>query len=496
MKEIRSIAVVGGGDSGLLTSLILKQKNPKLDIVIIDDFDQEIPQVGKSTFDHIIYIIHELLDINEEEFVRAVKPAWKASVYFKDWCGQDPFHVPFDDLSIHPVESGKPKFEELYYRHQECEFRTVGTELAENHLSPFRVSNGSLDRFQSVAYHLNVDRFNQYLRKVCKKRDIDLINEEIINVNTNSNHIESIGSETTAFEADLYIDATGFRRLLVSELDYVFNEFPFPLDSAIVGNTSLSPDQIVPATVVNSASAGWIWQIDTFDRRDQGYVYSSDHQTSAEATEEFLRLSTAEFSRGDLRHYEFNSGVLKEAWHNNCIAVGNALGFVEPLQSTALTLSASLTEKLANLLIDHSWINHQGVRNIYNEVTRDIWTNVYLFIAIHYQFSDGNEDFWRDARQVTNIDKLQAIYQSYNENGFNSHTEFKYHDGALKIFNRWSFYRLLRSLGVTSDFYTQLNLEPSEEIENKVEGDFEIMQRELEKHFTYEELSELLFTNR
>jgi len=88
--------VVGGGDVGLLTALGIRKKLPEVEVCVVDDFGTDVPQVGKSTYLDIQNVLHRELGIQERRFIEAVKPIWKATVFFRDWSDNDPFHYPFD----------------------------------------------------------------------------------------------------------------------------------------------------------------------------------------------------------------------------------------------------------------------------------------------------------------------------------------------------------------------------------------------------------------
>ena len=494
-ERVERVLVVGGGDAGLMTALTFRVKNPNLPITVVDDFEEPIPGIGKSTTNYILKSLHDVLDIDRQRFVTKVKPVWKASVYFEDWCGCEPFHVPFDDSSIRPRADGSECFEELYYRHETRNFRTLGGELAEQSKSPFSIqSPGGLQVYQDVAYHLGIRRFNEFLRELCKERTIELVNDRITEVSADEETIVAVRSDDATYEADLYVDATGFQRSLVSELDRQFREFEYPLDSAVVSKLDLSLADIVPATVVTSGEHGWFWQIDTYDWRDVGYVYSSGHVSDEAATKAFLNEHET-LSEEDLKHYRFDTGYFKEPWRGNCLPVGNALGFVEPLQSTALTTNALLVEKLASLLASHHRLNHPGVREIYNTYVQSIWENVYDFISIHYRHASDDSEFWAAMREIERGEHLDQYLANYHENGFNSHHDFNQwqftHDNLYyRVFTQWQFYRVLRHLGIESEFYRNLDVQVSEDVVERVEKQTEDQAREAKQHPSYDELSE------
>lgn len=485
--SIEDILLVGGGDAGLMAALSIRQLNPDVPITIIDDFDEPLPEVGKSTTTYILHSFHNFLDIDTTRFISEVKPIWKASVFFTDWCGRGPFHVPFDGYTLQPSGPSRRRFEVLYARHELGNFHTLGVELAEQGASAFMEQSGNL--YEQVAYHLSTNRLNGFLREVCKERDIALVNDRITEVATQNNRIQRLASDTAEYTADLYIDATGFTRLLMHHLQNEFHAFDFPLDSAYVTQTDIALSDIVPATVVNTGDHGWFWQIDTFDCRDLGYVYSSAHVSDDDALAEFLEEKDEDIDEDAVQHYRFESGVYEEAWVNNCVAVGNALGFVEPLQSTALTLNAQLTEKLAELLADHYRINHAGVRDLHNSFAQRMWENIYDFVSIHYRFASGDTPFWEDARSVNDMENLRYYLDNYHENGFSSFDEFDGPRGpGLMVFNQYLFYQLLRDLGVKSAFYESLDLEVDPTVKADIQQQDERIAQAARNHLSYEQV--------
>lgn len=484
---MEEILFVGGGDAGLMSALSIRQLNPDVPITVIDDFDEPLPEVGKSTTTYILHSFHNFLEIDTTRFISEVKPIWKASVYFTDWCGRGPFHVPFDGYTLQPSGPSRRRFEVMYARHELGNYHTLGVELAEQGASAFMGQSGNL--YEQVAYHLSTNRLNEFLREVCRERDIRLVNDRITGVATRNNRIEGLASETSEYTADLYVDATGFTRLLMNELDNEFNAFDFPLDSAYVAQTDVSLSEVVPATVVNTGEHGWFWQIDTFDCRDIGYVYSSAHVSDEAALSEFREEKDAPIDESSVQHYRFESGVYEDAWVNNCVAVGNALGFVEPLQSTALTLNAQLTEKLSELLADHYRVNHRGVRDLYNSFSQRMWENIYDFVSVHYRFASGDTEFWRDAQSVNDLENLRYYLDNYHENGFCSFDEFDGHRGpGLMVFNQYLFYQLLRDLGVKSEFYETLDLEVDPATEEEIRQQDERIAEAAGNHLSYEEV--------
>ena len=465
IHKIEDIVIVGGGDAGLMTALALKNSNQSLNITIIDDFDEPIPQIGKSTISYIVNFLHEILDIEITKFNNEVHPVWKGSVYFESWGDRGPFQIPFDGYSLDPPQLGARRFEVSYLRHQNRDFLTLGEEMVRQRKTPIS-DNGEM--YTQVAYHLSLERFNTFLRKECEQAGITLTDDRIIDVEADSNWVTRISGESESYRADLYLDASGYDPALMSHLDNEFKSFDFPLDSAVVSKSAIELDEIVPATVINSGECGWFWQIDTYDWRDVGYVYSSSYISQEDAIAEF-RQAHPETKENPINTYSFESGMLDRAWIGNCVAIGNTLGFVEPLQSTALTLNAMLTEYLAELIGNHHSMNHTGIRNIYNANARDIWLNTFDFVSLHYHFAKGDTPFWQEVSSGSPSQRLQQYIDHYQENGFMSHEEFDRRGAELSLFGTYLYFQLMRELGVRSEFFDEVDLEISQSVTNTMD---------------------------
>ncbi|MFB6300985.1 MAG: tryptophan 7-halogenase [Halobacteriales archaeon] len=509
-QQVDSITVVGGGDSGLLTALALEKGLDDPEIVVVDDFEESVPEVGKSTLSYVVTFLRDLLEIDLSRLVENVKLAWKATVYFEDWCGVEPFHSPLgqplpivdetEGISDSRIQTLSPdheaEFHEWYYRYQQRNFSTLYTEVAERPgKAPIVMDEEDVFNLKkplpSVSYHFNSRSLNKYLRELCHKRDIELINDRITDVLTSENQIDRIESDTAEYSSDLYVDASGFRRLLMRELDNNFIEFDLPVDSAVVTTIDIPFSDVTSATVIMSGDAGWFWQIDTAGHmtgaRDLGYVYSSAHRSDEAAKQEFIETRDEDIDPNETRLYRFDSGVLEQPWLNNCVATGNALGFVEPLQSTALTTTCRLAARLVRLLGKHARVNHDGLRKVYNKTSRNTWEEVYNFVSIYYKYNSGSTEFWEDARSI-NPGKLPQ-YESYQDVGFSAWKDiYRLTRTGTDLNEYYLYYLVYRSLGVESEFYKDFDFKVDPEVIDLIDEYTADLSEQVDTYLNYEEI--------
>ncbi|OVE83647.1 tryptophan 7-halogenase [Natronolimnobius baerhuensis] len=508
-EEIDSIGIVGAGDAGLFAALALEKGLEDVDVFIVDDFSEPVPQVGKSTLRYVLTFLHDRLEISQPRLLEEVKLAFKTTVYLEDWCGQE-FHSPLGkpiptvqqaDLSpaIEPTvhqetltKTNEAVFDEFYYRYHEDEFTTLYNELAETPgKSPMVIDPQNISNIQKglpdAAYHFDATGLNQFLRTICAERGIELIDDRLTEIEIADGQIDRLESEDSTYEADLYVDASGFRRLLMSELDNPLQEFDLPVDSAVVATTDIDMSDVTSATVVTSGDAGWFWQIDTIELRDLGYVYSSDHISDEDALTEFIETRDEPIDPDEVRQYRFDSGVLETPWKGNCVAIGNAVGFVEPLQSTALTTSARLADRLAMFLGMHGRVNHQGVRDLYNETTHATWEEVYDFVSLYYKYNSGTTPFWEDAREV-HPEPIQHV-ETYRASGFCApETRAGLTRTRTDLNNYYLYYLVLHGLGVESPFYENLEHEPDPAVLERIEEYTDSVFDRLDDCLSYDEV--------
>jgi tryptophan halogenase len=218
---------------------------------------------------------------------------------------------------------------------------------------------------------------------------------------------------------DLYVDCSGFVSLLLGKtLKEPFINFKSSLfcNRAVVGGWKRTPSEpILPYTTCTTMNSGWLWQIEHENRINRGYVYSSDFISDEEAEREFRALSP---KVGPTRIVKFISGRYERNWVKNVVAMGNASGFVEPLEATALGLMANQSRILTDSLIAADrQIRPSHVRFV-NQHHATVWDSTRGFIAVHYKYNTRvDTPFWRACWEKTDLAFGAGAVEYYQENG-------------------------------------------------------------------------------
>jgi tryptophan halogenase len=218
--------------------------------------------------------------------------------------------------------------------------------------------------------------------------------------------------------ADFYIDASGFRSQLLSQtLEEPFFSFSSSLfnDRAMVGSWPRGEDEpILPYTTAETMDCGWCWKIEHETEINRGYVYSSSAISDDAAREEFQRKNPKAQIRD--RIVKFRSGRYQRAWVDNVMAVGNACGFVEPLESTALMVICGQCESFVELIKDLG--PSPSIQKLFNTDWAATWDELRDFLTLHFWANSLlDTPYWQHCRNDANISGLKPLLEFYRDCG-------------------------------------------------------------------------------
>jgi tryptophan 7-halogenase len=289
----------------------------------------------------------------------------------------------------------------------------------------FASSNGSLVLHDHVAYHLENARFVQCLETGAAVLGIEIVDDTVAQVVPGPRGIDRLVLKSGCVEqAGLFVDCSGFASILLGgamKEPFISYKSSLFCERAVVGgwNRADSPDpmdQIVkPYTTSETMDAGWSWQIEHEHRINRGYVYCpgfiSDEQAEAEFRAKNPRIHAT-------RIVKFVSGRHERAWVGNVVAIGNANGFVEPLEATALEVISTQCVNLAETLANSDRCPRATQVKMYNRANEWAWEGIRAFLALHYKFNTRLKTaFWKHCREETDLASAEAVVEYYQENG-------------------------------------------------------------------------------
>jgi tryptophan halogenase len=370
-----------------------------------------------------------------------VGATYKSAIRFVDWSRRgtedNTYWHPFasrPEPSVLPFES--PYFPEvgtrvslLHYalkRRLQGNRRSIAEQLTSTvdlcHANRSPVHPDRPDLSVSYAYHFDAGLLARFLKEHCLSRGVRHKVGHVDHVEVNDRgFVESV--RTTDHEdlaADLFLDCTGFRSMLLGKaLGVEFRDDSNLLlcDSAVAIGCDNDPENqgIPPYTTSTALTHGWVWDVPLMHRNGCGYVYSSRFASKEEAEAELRSFLGPRCKAHEARHIRMRVGRMKQFWHKNCVGVGLSSSFIEPLESTGIFL---IEYGLATLLTLFPSLQFSPGRVAkYNEVMSEMYDDTRDFILMHYLLSDRDDsEFWRAARSVPTPTSLERKLQLFESN--------------------------------------------------------------------------------
>lgn len=415
-QPIKNVVIVGGGTAGWMAAASLSRfaAGKPLRITLIESTTIGTVGVGEATIPSIVHYNHTI-GLDELDFIRATRASFKLGIQFADWHqpGEQFFH-PFADYGIN---FNGVEFQHYFYRQKKNNAAehlhdySIACQLAaHNHFAqPRETPNNPLADY-SYAYHFDAMLYAKLLRELSIGRGVVHLDEKVecVNQREPDGFIESLLlANGQLIAGDLFIDCTGFKGLLIEEtLKTGYENWQEWLlcDSAVAvqcANTAAP----TPYTRVTALDAGWMWQIPLQHRMGNGYVFSSRFLTKESASKTLLAKITG-VPLTTPKPFSFQAGRRKKVWNKNCYALGLASGFLEPLESTSISLiQTGITHLLTffpDMSFDQTMIDEVNRRHQHEmERIRD-------FIILHYKLTKRSDtEFWRYCQAMEIPQSLQ-----------------------------------------------------------------------------------------
>ncbi|RUO63076.1 tryptophan halogenase family protein [Pseudidiomarina insulisalsae] len=455
MTQPYHIVILGGGSAGWMTAAalakVLDQKHYKL--TLVESSAIGTVSVGEATIPGIREF-NQLLQIDEDEFLRETQGSFKLGIAFENWQNiGDAYMHPFGPYGV--TLNGVP-FHHYYLRHEREQGQGAAMPLHELNLE-WSMANGNkfsrpiADKRSPLghikyAYHFDAHAYARYLKKYATQRGVVALEDRMLEAKQAQKHgaLQALILEQHGeLQADFFIDCSGFKALLIGEaLGVEYHDWRkwMPCDSAVALPGQHDADTILPYTRSIAHHEGWRWKIPLQHRTGEGWVYSSRFTDSDKAEREF-RETIGNFD-SKANHLRWMNGRRDEAWKHNVCAIGLSAGFIEPLESTGLQLTQSGIMRLISLLPGAGSMTERA--HAFNRYTAEEITNIRDFVMCHYKLTARDDSaFWRYCRDMAIPDSLQERLELYRENASifrNSNNE---------LFNEISWFSMFHGQGLT-----------------------------------------------
>tara|TARA_R110002167_G_scaffold359693_1_gene576577 strand:- start:81 stop:1589 length:1509 start_codon:yes stop_codon:yes gene_type:complete len=454
-NNIQKIVIVGGGTAGWMTAAAMGKllKNRMCSITLVESAEVPTIGVGEATIPQL-HLFNALLDLDEDEFVRETNATFKHGIQFVDWkhLGHEYIHpfgtigLNFDGVDFHHYWLKTAKAEGID-RLDNYAFNCVAAR--ENKMMrSVDVPNSPLNNI-AYAFHFDAGLYVKWLKKFAISQGVERIEAHVnkVHLDNESGFIKTVElADGKQIEADLFIDCSGFKGLLIEEALHTGYEswsHLLPCDSAVVV-PSKNTGQLYPYTRSWAQKAGWQWRIPLQHRTGNGHVFSSKYMSDAEAKDILLANIEGE-PLAEPRFLRFQTGMRRKQWHKNCVAIGLSSGFIEPLESTSIHLIQSSISRLMSLFPDKHF--DPVTIETFNKQADEEIRRIRDFIILHYHLTERQDTgFWRYCNNMEIPDYLQNKIELFKKSG----RVFREND---ELFNQSSWIAVMIGQGLMPEQY-------------------------------------------
>jgi tryptophan halogenase len=433
-----NIVIVGGGTAGWVCAYLLKFTDKNHNITVVDSSKIGILGVGESTTGLFTDMVMGNYGIDFYEFVKECDATPKMGVLLKDWSNHKKVYCSPIDGSITKDFFVDTSFYYAIDQNESVNNCNAYAFLMENNKVNIDKNNPNQKHFGLGALHIDTFKTNQFFRKKCKEIGVNHIDAIVEDLTLTSQGFinKLILSENKEIYGDFFIDASGFRRKLISAVGSNFVSFKkyLPVNQAISFVVDKDPNEEYSAvTTAQAMNYGWMWKIPTRDRYGMGYVYSSDYTDKENALKEVNKFLGKSITPDKVINFE--SGRLDKFWNKNCLAIGVAGSFLEPLQATSIhTTMLQIFEFTKYLKNTFDKTYSKVSEKMYNNTMSKKVDNFRDFVSCHYAGGKTNTDFWKNiiltetVQDIIELAKHRLLYRFdlNNSEGFAGYELWSY----------------------------------------------------------------------
>jgi len=416
--KVQNVVIVGGGTAGwTAATAIAKLIGVNLNVVLVESDAIGTVGVGEATIPPF-RTQHRLLKIDEADFLSKVQGTIKLGIQFENWrnVGHDYIH----SFGVTGQGCWAAGFQHFWLKAKALGFAGDYGQYAPELMAAKANRFGLLqENALSYAYHIDATSYARYLRQIAEQDGVTRVEGKIVDVRqTESGDISEVVLESGhVVKGDLFIDCSGFVSLLMDKtLGTEFEDWThwLPCDRAVAVQTT-SAGELIPYTRSIARESGWQWRIPLQTRVGNGLVYCSEFMSDDEARDTLLGNLDGELIT-EPRVLRFRTGQRVKHWNKNCVALGLAAGFLEPLESTSIHLIQRGVIRLLQMF-PYGGIN-ESEREEFNQQMDTEFRFIRDFIIMHYHVTERTDtEFWRRCREMDIPESLQHRLDLFRDTG-------------------------------------------------------------------------------
>lgn len=424
-KSKLRVVVAGGGTAGWLAAAAFSKTLGKVvDVTLVESAEIGRIGVGEATIPPI-RTFHRLLGINEAEFMSATQATLKLGIEFANWgqIGDSYIH----SFGVNGKDCWACDFQHFWLagKHQGLHDDIIGEYCRELVAAREGKAMGGDQSGIHYAYHLDAGRYAEFLQHLSVRHGARHVEGRIkqVEINPANGNIDNLTLDSgEQIEGDLFIDCTGFAARLIHgalNVSYISYSDMLPCDSAVAVQSELV-GQPRPYTQAIAHPFGWQWRIPLQNRTGNGLVYSSRHVSDDEALST-LMANLEGPAITEPRAFKYHTGRRQKVWHKNCVAIGLAAGFLEPVESTSIHLAMAAVLRLLKMCpqgdIQAAQVDEFNLQSA-QEMDR-----IRNFLVLHYAATQRTDSaFWRYCKNMAIPHDLQHRIDLFRQSGvFNLH---------------------------------------------------------------------------
>ncbi len=423
--KVQNVVVVGGGTAGwTAAAAVARLIGTNLNVTLVESDAIGTVGVGEATIPPF-RTMHRLLKIDEAEFLSRVQGTIKLGISFENW--RSVGHEYIHSFGFTGQGCWAAGFQHFWLKASQLGFAEDFSRYAPELVAAKAGRFGFLQKDAlSYAYHLDATAYAGLLRQQAEGDGVTRVEGKIVEVRqAESGDISEVVLESgQAVKGDLFIDCSGFVSLLMDKtLGTEFEDWThwLPCDRAIAVQTTAVSEPI-PYTRSIARESGWQWRIPLQSRVGNGLVYCSEFMSDDEARDTLLANLEGDVIT-EPRLLRFRTGQRVKHWNRNCVGLGLAAGFLEPLESTSIHLIQRGVIRLMQIFPYGGIV--ESDRAEFNRQMDAEFRFIRDFIIMHYHVTERTDtEFWRRCREMDIPDDLKHRLELFRDSGRVFEAEF------------------------------------------------------------------------